>query len=213
MIPEIGQLALILALCLALVQAVFPIAGAHKGIASWVALAKPAALGQLLFMVIGYACLTYGFLEHDFSIRYVATNSNTSLPILYLVSGVWGAHEGSLLFWTLTLSLWTGVVTLFSRSVPEVMVARVVGVMGVVSVGFLMFMLFTSNPFARLMNPPMEGRDLNPLLQDPGLAIHPPLLYMGYVGFSVAFAFAIAAMLGGRLHAAWARWSRPLPLS
>jgi len=208
-IPEIGQLALILALCMALIQAFFPIAGAHKGIASWVALAKPAALGQLLFMVIGYACLTYGFLEHDFSIRYVASNSNTSLPTLYLVSGVWGAHEGSLLFWTLTLSLWTGVVALFSRSVPEVMVARVVGVMGVVSVGFLMFMLFTSNPFARLTNPPMEGRDLNPLLQDPGLAIHPPLLYMGYVGFSVAFAFAIAAMLGGRLDAAWARWSRP----
>ena len=209
MIPEIGQLALILALCMALIQAVFPIAGAHKGIASWVALAKPAAIGQLLFMAVGYACLTYGFLEHDFSVRYVATNSNTSLPTLYLVSGVWGAHEGSLLFWALTLSLWTGVVTLFSRSVPEVMVARVVGVMGVVSVGFLLFMLLTSNPFERLMNPPLEGRDLNPLLQDPGLAIHPPLLYMGYVGFSVAFAFAIAAMLGGRLDAAWARWSRP----
>jgi cytochrome c-type biogenesis protein CcmF len=208
-IPEIGHLALILALCMALVQATFPIIGAHKGIATWVALAKPAALGQLLFMLVGYACLTYGFLVHDFSIRYVATNSNTALPTLYLVSGVWGAHEGSLLFWALTLSLWTGVVTLFSRSVPEVMVARVVGVMGVVSVGFLLFMLLTSNPFERLLNPPLEGRDLNPLLQDPGLAIHPPMLYMGYVGFSVAFAFAIAAMLGGRLDAAWARWSRP----
>ncbi len=209
MIPEIGQMALILALCMAFVQAVFPLIGAHNGNASWVAMAKPAAMGQLLFMVIGYTCLTYGFITHDFSIYYVAANSNTALPTLYLISGVWGAHEGSLLFWALTLSLWTAVVTLFSRSVPEVMVARVVGVMGIVSVGFLLFMLFTSNPFERLPNPPMEGRDLNPLLQDPGLAIHPPLLYMGYVGFSVAFAFAIAAMLGGRLDAAWARWSRP----
>ncbi len=209
MIPEIGQLALILALCMALIQAVFPILGAHRGVASWIALAQPAAMGQLLFMVIGYACLTYGFLSHDFSIRYVATNSNTALPTLYLISGVWGAHEGSLLFWALTLSLWTAVVTLFSRSVPEVMVARVVGVMGIVSLGFLLFMLFTSNPFERLPSPPLEGRDLNPLLQDPGLAFHPPMLYMGYVGFSVAFAFAIAAMLSGRLDAAWARWSRP----
>ncbi len=209
MIPEIGQMALILALCMALIQALFPIAGAYRGVSSWVALAQPAAMGQLLFMGIAYACLTYGFLSHDFSIRYVATNSNTALPTLYLISGVWGAHEGSLLFWALTLSLWTTVVTLFSRSVPEVMVARVVGVMGIVSVGFLLFMLFTSNPFNRLPNPPMEGRDLNPLLQDPGLAIHPPMLYMGYVGFSVAFAFAIAAMLSGRLDAAWARWSRP----
>ncbi len=209
MIPEIGQMALILALCMALIQAVFPIVGAHRGIASWVALTKPAAMGQLLFMAIGYVCLTYGFLTHDFSIRYVASNSNTALPTLYLISGVWGAHEGSLLFWALTLSLWTAVVTMFSRSVPEVMVARVVGVMGIVSVGFLLFMLFTSNPFERLPNPPVEGRDLNPLLQDPGLAVHPPLLYMGYVGFSVAFAFAIAAMLSGRLDAAWARWSRP----
>ncbi len=209
MIPEIGQLALILALALALVQAIFPIAGAHKGNTSWIALTKPSALGSLLFMTIAYGCLTYGFLVHDFSIKYVATNSNTSLPTLYLITGVWGAHEGSLLFWAYTLSIWTGVVTLFSRSVPQAMVARVVGVMGIVTVGFLLFMLLTSNPFVRLLNPPAEGRDLNPLLQDPGLAIHPPMLYMGYVGFSVAFAFAIAAMLSGRLDAAWARWSRP----
>ncbi len=209
MIPEIGQAALILALCLAVAQAVFPLLGAHKGIASWVALAKPAARAHLLFMLIAYACLTWAFLSHDFSVYYVAANSNTALPTLYLISGVWGAHEGSLLFWAVTLALWTGVVTIFSRSVPETMVARVVGVMGLVSVGFLLFMLFTSNPFDRIPNPPMEGRDLNPLLQDPGLALHPPMLYMGYVGFSVAFAFAIAAMLGGRLDAAWARWSRP----
>lgn len=209
MIAEIGQLALILALCMAVTQAIFPILGAHRGVASWVALAQPAAMGQLLFMLIAYLALTYGFLSHDFSILYVASNSNTALPTLYQISGVWGAHEGSLLFWALTLSLWTGAVTLFSRSVPEVMVARVVGVMGIVSVGFLLFMLFTSNPFERLPNPPLEGRDLNPLLQDPGLAFHPPMLYMGYVGFSVAFAFAIAAMLSGRMDAAWARWSRP----
>jgi cytochrome c-type biogenesis protein CcmF len=194
---------------MALIQATLPVVGAHKGIQSWIALAKPAALAHLLFMLVAFGCLTYAFLVHDFSVTYVAKNSNTQLPTLYLVSGVWGAHEGSLLFWAVTLALWTGAVTLFSRSVPEVMVARVVGVMGMVSIGFLLFMLLTSNPFDRLPNPPMEGRELNPLLQDPGLAIHPPMLYMGYVGFSVAFAFAIAAMLGGRLDAAWARWSRP----
>ncbi|MCG8427401.1 MAG: heme lyase CcmF/NrfE family subunit [Chromatiales bacterium] len=209
MIPELGHIALILALCMALVQSIIPLVGAHKGIASWVAVAKPAAQANLLFMVIAYGCLTYSFLVHDFSVSYVAHNSNTALPTLYLISGVWGAHEGSLLFWALTLSLWTGAVTVFSRSVPDVMVARVVGVMGLVTVGFLLFMLLTSNPFERLINVPAEGRELNPLLQDPGLAIHPPMLYMGYVGFSVAFAFAIAAMLGGRLDAAWARWSRP----
>ncbi|HHH39108.1 MAG TPA: heme lyase CcmF/NrfE family subunit [Sedimenticola sp.] len=209
MIPELGHVALILALCMALVQATLPVIGAHRGIASWVALARPAAIAQLLFMLVSFGCLTWAFLVSDFSVVYVATNSNTMLPTLYKVSGVWGAHEGSLLLWALTLSLWTGAVVLFSRSVPEVMLARVVGVMGMVSVGFLLFMLLTSNPFDRLPNPPLEGRDLNPLLQDPGLAIHPPMLYMGYVGFSVAFAFAIAAMLGGRLDAAWARWSRP----
>jgi cytochrome c-type biogenesis protein CcmF len=209
MIPEIGHLALILALSMALAQSFFPLVGAHRGIASWVALGKPAAQAQLLFILVAYGCLTYAFLVHDFSVAYVAQNSNTKLPTLYLISGVWGAHEGSLLFWAVTLAVWTGAVTLFSRSVPELMVARVVGVMGLVSVGFLLFMLLTSNPFDRLLNPPAEGRDLNPLLQDPGLAIHPPMLYMGYVGFSVAFAFAIAAMLGGRLDAAWARWSRP----
>ncbi len=209
MIPEIGQMALILALAMALAQSFFPIVGAHRGIHPWIALARPTVWAQLLFMSIAYGCLTYAFLTNDFSVRYVATNSNTHLPTLYLVSGVWGAHEGSLLLWALILSAWTAAVALFSRSVPRVMLARVVGVMGMVSTGFILFMLLTSNPFDRLFNPPLEGRDLNPLLQDPGLAIHPPMLYMGYVGFSVAFAFAIAAMLGGRLDAAWARWSRP----
>jgi len=209
MIPEIGQVALILALCMAFVQAIFPTIGAHKGIASWIAVAKPAAHAQVLFMLIAFALLTYAFLVHDFSVKYVASNSNTALPTLYLVSGVWGAHEGSLLLWAVILSVWTSAVALFSRSVPDQMVARVIGVMGMVSIGFLLFMIFTSNPFDRLLAAPIEGRDLNPLLQDPGLAIHPPMLYMGYVGFSVAFAFAIAAMLGGRLDTAWARWSRP----
>ncbi|MCW8826308.1 MAG: heme lyase CcmF/NrfE family subunit [Gammaproteobacteria bacterium] len=209
MIPELGQVALIIALCLAIVQAIFPTIGAHRGIASWIAVAKPAAQGQVLFMLLSIGLLTYAFLVHDFSVKYVASHSNSALPTLYLVSGVWGGHEGSLLLWAVILSVWTAAVTLFSRSVPAAMLARVVGVMGMVSVGFLLFMLLTSNPFDRLINAPIEGRDLNPLLQDPGLAIHPPMLYMGYVGFSVAFAFAIAAMLGGRLDSAWARWSRP----
>ena len=209
MIPELGHVALVLALVMAAAQAFFPLVGAQRGNPNWIAVARPAARAHLLFMLVAYACLTYAFLVHDFSVLYVAQNSNTALPTLYLFSGVWGAHEGSLLLWALTLALWTGAVSWFSRSVPDAMLARVIGVMGLVSIGFLLFMLFTSNPFDRLPNPPAEGRDLNPLLQDPGLAIHPPMLYMGYVGFSVAFAFAIAAMLGGRLDAAWARWSRP----
>ncbi len=209
MIPELGHFALILALCIALVQVVVPLVGVYRGAANWVAVAVPAARAQLFFMLLAYACLTYSFIVHDFSVAYVAKNSNTDLPLLYRISGVWGSHEGSLLLWALVLALWTGAVTWFSRSVPEAMRARVLAVMGFVSVGFLMFMLFTSNPFERLSPAPLQGRDLNPLLQDPGLAIHPPMLYMGYVGFSVAFAFAIAALLAGRLDSAWARWSRP----
>jgi len=209
MIPEIGHFALILALCMAIVQGVLPIAGAGRSIAGWVHVAKPAAFGQLLFMLLAYACLTYSFVNHDFTVSYVAQNSNTSLPFLYLISGVWGAHEGSLLLWALTLSIWTGLVAGFSRQIPDATRARVLGVMGLISVGFILFLLLTSNPFERLFPAPPEGRDLNPLLQDPGLAIHPPMLYMGYVGFSVAFAFSIAALLEGKLDAAWARWSRP----
>ena len=209
MIPELGQFSLILALCMALVLGFLPIIGAYKGYSGWVAIAKPAAFAQLLFMFISYGCLTYSCLTHDFSVKYIATNSNTSLPTLYLISGVWGAHEGSLLLWGLVLTIWTGLVAQFSKNTPEATLARVLGVMGLISVGFILFLLFTSNPFERLFPAPLEGRDLNPLLQDPGLAIHPPMLYMGYVGFSVAFAFAIAALLEGRLDAAWARWSRP----
>ena len=209
MIPEIGQFLLILALCMALVLGTLPIIGAHRGLSGWIAVAKPAAYAQLLFMALSYSCLTYSCLTHDFSVKYIATNSNTSLPTLYLISGVWGAHEGSLLLWGLVLTIWTGLVAQFSKSIPAETLARVLGVMGLVSIGFILFLLFTSNPFERLFPAPLEGHDLNPLLQDPGLAIHPPMLYMGYVGFSVAFAFAIAALLEGRLDSAWARWSRP----
>lgn len=209
MIPEIGHFALVLALVLAIVQSTLPLAGAHMGIASWVAIAKPVARLQLGFLAVSFGCLTWSFLQNDFSVLYVASNSNTLLPDMYKFSAVWGAHEGSLLLWALTLSAWTTAVTLFGRSIPDVMMARVLGILGLLSVGFLMFMLFTSNPFERLMPPAPEGNDLNPLLQDFGLIIHPPMLYMGYVGFAVPFAFALAAMLGGRLDAAWARWSRP----
>ena len=209
MIAELGHFSLILALCMALVLGTLPIIGAFRSQAGWVAVARPAAFAQLLFMALSYGCLTYSCLTHDFSVKYIATNSNTSLPVLYLISGVWGAHEGSLLLWGLVLTIWTGLVAQFSKSIPDATLARVLGVMGLVSIGFILFLLLTSNPFERLFPAPLEGRDLNPLLQDPGLAIHPPMLYMGYVGFSVAFAFAIAALLEGRLDAAWARWSRP----
>jgi cytochrome c-type biogenesis protein CcmF len=210
MIPELGLLALILALCLALAQASIPLAGAWRGDRRWMALARPAAWGQLAFLVFSFGCLAHAFLTDDFSVAYVAENSNSMLPWYYKFSAIWGAHEGSLLLWVLILAGWTSAVSLGARQLPEPMLARVLAVMGMISSGFLLFLIGTSNPFARLLpNFPADGRDLNPLLQDVGLIIHPPLLYMGYVGFSVAFAFAIAALLDGRLDAAWARWSRP----
>jgi cytochrome c-type biogenesis protein CcmF len=209
MIPELGQFALILALTLALAQCVLPIAGAARGNATWMAVARPAAQGQFVFVAIAFGCLAWSFASNDFSVVNVATNSNSQLPLHYRLAATWGSHEGSLLLWVLVLTIWSVAVTVFSRHLPEDVVARVLGVMGFVSVGFLTFMLFTSNPFDRLLPPAPDGRDLNPLLQDPGMVFHPPLLYMGYVGFSVAFAFAIAALLGGRLDATWARWSRP----
>ena len=212
MTPEIGHFALVIALCLALVQGVLPLIGAQRGIAQWMAAARPIAIGQFVFLVISFACLTTAFIQNDFSVLYVANNSNTALPLPYRISAVWGAHEGSLLLWSLILSGWTVAVAVFSRSLPVAMSSRVIGVMGLVSIGFLLFMIATSNPFDRVFPAPLEGRDLNPLLQDFGLIIHPPMLYMGYVGFSVAFAFAIAALLGGHLDAAWARWSRPWTL-
>ena len=209
MIPELGQFVLVLALCLALVQCVLPVAGAARGNAAWMAVARPAAQGQFVFVALAFGCLAWSFANNDFSVLNVATNSNSQLPLHYRLAATWGSHEGSLLLWVLVLSVWTVAVTVFSRHLPDDMVARVLGVMGFVSAGFLSFMLFTSNPFDRLMPAAPDGRDLNPLLQDPGMVFHPPLLYMGYVGFSVAFAFAIAALLSGRLDAAWARWSRP----
>lgn len=213
MIPELGHLALILALCMACVLSTLPIIGAWRGDRLWMSMARPAAWGQFLFLIFSFACLTQAFMVDDFSVAYVAKNSNTALPWYFKFSAVWGAHEGSLLLWALILGGWTFAVSIFSRQLPEVMLARVLSVMGMISVGFLLFLIVTSNPFARLLpNFPAEGRDLNPLLQDIGLISHPPMLYMGYVGFSVVFAFAIAALLGGRLDAAWARWSRPWTL-
>ena len=209
MIPEIGNFALIVALLLALVQGVMPIIGAARNDAALVALARPVSLGQFVFVAIAFGCLLQGFINSDFSIMYVAEHSNSQLPVQYRVAALWGGHEGSLLLWTFILTIWTVGVAQFSKHLPEAMVARVIGVMGLISVGFLLFMLFTSNPFDRLLPAAMEGRDLNPLLQDLGLIIHPPMLYMGYVGFSVAFAFALSALIGGEMDATWARWSRP----
>ena len=212
MIPEIGNFSIMLALCLALVQSTLPLAGSFRGNQRWMALARPAAYGQFAFITLAFACLVYAFVSNDFSVAYVAANSNSTLPVYYRVAGTWGGHEGSLLLWTQMLVLWTLAVALLSRQLPQEMMARVLGVMGLVSVGFLCFMLFTSDPFERLLPAALDGRDLNPLLQDFGMIVHPPLLYMGYVGFSVAFAFAIAALMGGQLDAAWARWSRPWTL-
>lgn len=209
MIPEIGQFALMIALVLALTQATLPLIGAARGNHTWIALAVPTGQAQFIFVAIAFGCLAYSFITNDFSVLNVATNSNSQLPLHYRLAATWGSHEGSLLLWTLMLALWTAAVSLFSRHLPEEMVARVLSVMGVISVGFLLFMLLTSNPFTRLFPVPFDGRDLNPLLQDPGMVVHPPMLYMGYVGFSVAFAFAIAALISGRLDATWARWSRP----
>jgi cytochrome c-type biogenesis protein CcmF len=208
-IAELGHLALILALALALAQSGFGLAGAALRRPSWMAVARPAARGQFAFLAFAFAALAFCFANNDFSVLYVAQNSNSALPLHYRLSAVWGAHEGSLLLWVLILGGWTAAVSVFSRSLPDVFVARVLGVMGLVSVGFLLFMLLTSNPFARQFPVPADGADLNPLLQDPGLIVHPPVLYMGYVGFSVAFGFAIAALLGKQLDPAWARWSRP----
>jgi cytochrome c-type biogenesis protein CcmF len=209
MIPELGNFALILALLLALIQGTLPIIGAARGIPSWIALARPVVQGQFVFVAIAFFCLAYSFVNSDFSVVNVAQNSNSKLPLQYRFAATWGSHEGSLLLWTFMLACWSVAVSVFSKHLPNDMVARVLGVMGLVSVGFLIFMLFTSNPFDRMLPGAMEGSDLNPLLQDPGMVCHPPMLYMGYVGFSVAFAFAISALLSGQMDATWARWSRP----
>ncbi|MCH7981820.1 MAG: heme lyase CcmF/NrfE family subunit [Proteobacteria bacterium] len=209
MIPEIGHFALILALCLALCQGILPLVGAHRDDAAMMSIARSAAAGQFLFVSISFGCLIWAFIHDDFSVLYVANHSQLSLPGIYKVSATWSAHEGSLLMWIFILAAWTMAVARFSSDLPMKLLARVIGVLGLLSVGFLLFALLTSNPFERLVPAAIDGADLNPLLQDPGLAIHPPLLYVGYVGFSVAFAFAIAAMISGELDRQWARWTRP----
>jgi len=210
MIAEYGHVALIFALCLSIAQAVVPMAGSFAGYRTWMRLGHSLALGQLVFVAISFACLTTAFVQDDFSLQYVADNSNTLLPTQFKISAVWGAHEGSLLLWALILAVWSAAVALFSSHLPLVLSSRVLSILGAISVGFGLFILLTSNPFARILPfSPTEGGDLNPLLQDFGLIVHPPMLYMGYVGFSVAFAFAVAALIGGQFDSAWARWARP----
>ncbi|WP_142849344.1 heme lyase CcmF/NrfE family subunit [Telmatospirillum sp. J64-1] len=213
MIPEIGHYALVLALFVAIVQATVPLIGAHRNDAAWMEVARPAALVQFLCVAVAFAALTHAFVVSDFSVLNVAQNSHTDKPMLYKVSGVWGNHEGSLLFWITTLGLFGLMVALFGRNLPPSLRARVLAVQAMITVGFLLFVLFTSNPFERLDPAPANGSGLNPLLQDPGLAFHPPFLYFGYVGFSIAFSFAIAALLEGKVDAAWARWVRPWTLA
>ena len=210
MIAELGHFALIIALAMAVLQSVVPMVGSFRGYSNWMRLGSSLSIGQLLFVAISFVCLVMAFLNDDFSLKYVSQNSNTALPDHYKISAVWAAHEGSLLLWALILAGGTAAVALFSRSLPLVLIARILSVLGAISVGFALFLLLTSNPFERLLPmAPMEGADLNPLLQDIGLIIHPPMLYMGYVGFAVPFAFAIAALIGGQFDSAWARWSRP----
>ena len=209
MIPELGQLALILAMLLALVQGVVPVVGAWRGNSALMSLARPVAAGQFVFVALAMGILVHAFLTFDFSVGYVAANSNLALPWYYRITAVWGAHEGSMLLWVFILNAWTFALAIFSRQLPEAFAARVIGVMGFIGLGFLAFIVFTSNPFLRELPMQPDGADLNPVLQDPGMTFHPPVLYMGYVGFSVAFAFSIAALLGGELEQAWVRWARP----
>jgi cytochrome c-type biogenesis protein CcmF len=209
MAPELGVFALILAFVLSLSQAFFGLIGAWRGKAEWMSVARPAVAGQFVFVAMAFGCLVYSFVNNDFSVLYVSRNSNSNLPLFYKVAALWGAHEGSLLLWISILSFWSLAVAALSRQLPASFSSRVLGVMGLISGGFLLFTLWTSNPFERLMPAARDGADLNPVLQDFALAIHPPMLYTGYVGFSVAFAFACAAMLEGKLDQTWAKWTRP----
>jgi cytochrome c-type biogenesis protein CcmF len=213
MIPELGHFALILALLLSATQGGFSLGGAARGNHAWMAAGRSAVVGQFVFTAVAFAALAWSFAERDFSVLYVAANSNSQLPLFYRIAAVWGAHEGSLLLWSLCLAGWTLAVTAASASLDAPFRSRVIGILGLISIGFQLFMLTTSNPFDRLMPAAAEGQDLNPLLQDFALAVHPPILYFGYVGFSVAFAFACATLLEGRLDAAWARWTRPWTLA
>jgi cytochrome c-type biogenesis protein CcmF len=209
MIPEIGHFSLILAFCFAVVQGVLPLVGVVRSKQALMLFAVPAARAQFLFITIAFICLDYAFFSNDFSVLYVASNSNSQLPLAYRLAAIWGGHEGSMLLWVTILGVWTMAVTLFGKALPYRFRTTLIAVMGLVSIGFLLFILFTSNPFERLIPAALDGRDLNPLLQDPGMVFHPPVLYMGYVGFSVAFAFAIAALIDGSLNVVWARWTRP----
>ncbi|MCY7294400.1 heme lyase CcmF/NrfE family subunit [Alteromonas sp. a30] len=210
MIAELGHFSLVLALLVSMLMSIYPLWGAHTGNQMYMAMARPLSVGLFLFTAIAFACLTYSFVTDDFTLSYVAHNSNSLLPIQYKYTAVWGGHEGSFLLWVLMFSGWTFAVSLFSKAIPQEMVARVLGILGVVAVGFYLFIIIASNPFESLLPfYPVDGRDLNPLLQDIGMIIHPPMLYMGYVGFSVAFAFALAALLSGQLDSVWARWARP----
>jgi cytochrome c-type biogenesis protein CcmF len=209
MIPELGQLALILALAVSALLSAIPLWGAYRDHSGYMALSRPLARALFVLVSLAFAALVASFVRNDFSVLYVASNSNSALPLAYRVAGVWGGHEGSLLLWVMMLCGWMLAVAQFSKHLPEAVLARILAVMGMIAVGFLLFMLSTSNPFDRLIPMAVDGQDLNPLLQDPGMVAHPPMLYMGYVGFSVAFAFSIAALLGGNLDATWARWTRP----
>ncbi|WP_092619773.1 heme lyase CcmF/NrfE family subunit [Roseospirillum parvum] len=212
MVPELGHFALVLALMVSLVQSVVPLVGAQRGIPEWVALARPAAVVMFILVTVSFVCLTWSYVVSDFSLANVAANSHTDKPLLYKISGVWGNHEGSMLLWVLILAVFSLAVAVMGGNLPPGLKARALSVQGMITTGFVLFILFTSNPFVRLAQVPQNGEGLNPLLQDPGLAFHPPMLYLGYVGFSMAFSFAIAALIEGRVDAAWARWIRPWTL-
>ena len=212
MLIEIGHFALVLALIFSILLVVLPSIGIYQNISSLAQLSKPLVWGQFFWVTVAFFVLMSAFLTNDFSVKYVAENSNTQLPIIYKASAVWGAHEGSLLLWVFVLSLWSIAVSIFSKQIPSNLLNLILTVLGAVSFGFLLFLLYTSNPFERLMIPPLEGRELNPLLQDFGLAVHPPMLYMGYVGLSVPFAFVISALIRGQLDSSWLRWTRPWTL-
>lgn len=213
MIVELGHFALVLSLAVALVQSVVPLVGADRRWSGWMAVAEPAAVTQLLLIGFSFAALTWAFVTSDFSVRLVVLNSHTLKPMLYKISGVWGNHEGSLLLWVLILALFGACAAVFGQNLPPTLKARVLAVQGMIGAAFLAFLLFTSNPFLRMGEVPFDGEDLNPLLQDPGLAFHPPFLYLGYVGLSMAFSFAVAALIEGRVDAAWGRWVRPWTLA
>ena len=210
---ELGHFALILALFVAVIQGTIPLAGAARRNAGWMAVARPAAVTVFLLIALAMGALMHAYVTSDFSVINVIQNSHTDKPLLYRITGVWGNHEGSMVLWVFMLSLCAAAVAVFSDNLPPALRARVLAIQGLIAVGFLLFILFTSNPFARTFPAPLNGQGLNPVLQDPGLAFHPPFLYLGYVGFSVVFSFAVAALIEGRVDVAWARWVRPWTLA